>query len=80
MTLAQKNWIIAALGLLLVAMLVVVSYREAQSIRHEAEPEAVVTDVNRGCVDCHTVQTPVIAAQWKDSTHGEKGVGCVECH
>ncbi|MGE0190497.1 MAG: multiheme c-type cytochrome [Planctomycetota bacterium] len=80
MTLAQKNWIIAALGLLLVAMLVVVSYREAQSIRHEAQPEAVVTDVNRGCVDCHGVQTPVITAQWKDSTHGEKGVGCVECH
>ena len=80
MNLSQKNWIIAILGLLLVLMLVVVSFREAQTIRHEASPLAVVTDVNRGCVDCHSQQTPVITQQWEDSTHGIKGVGCVECH
>ena len=80
MTLAHKNWIVAALGLLLVAMFVGVSLREAQTIRHDASPEATVTEVNQACVDCHSIQTPVIAAQWKDSTHGIKGVGCVECH
>lgn len=80
MTLQQKNIVIAFLGLLLLAMLVVVSYREAKSIHEEEHPPAVVSDINRGCVDCHTQQTPVIVQQWEGSTHGVKGVGCIECH
>ena len=80
MTLPQKNIIIAILGLLLLSMLVVVSYREAVTMREESTPPAVVTADNKGCVDCHHIETPVIAQQWEDSTHGVKGVGCVDCH
>lgn len=80
MTLSQKNIVVAVLGLLLLAMLVVVSYREAQTIREEKDPPAVVSELNKRCVDCHSLITPVIAQQWEHSTHGEKGVGCIECH
>ncbi len=80
MSLNQKNIVIAILGLLLLGMLLVVSYREAATIREEAEPPAVITEHNKGCTDCHRVQTPVIVQQWEHSTHGIKGVGCIECH
>ena len=80
MSLAQKNFIIAVLGLLLLAMLVIVSWKEAKSIREEEDPPAVVTAENKGCVDCHAIQTPVIVRQWQNSTHGIKAVGCIECH
>ena len=80
MSIRQKNVVIAGLGLLLAAMLVVVSYREAQTIREEADPTAVISAANKGCVECHSLQTPVITDQWKESTHGAKGVGCIECH
>ena len=80
MTLPQKNIIIAILGLLLLGMLVVVSYREAVTAREEAAPPAIVSERNKGCVDCHATQTPVIVQQWEDSVHGIKDVGCVDCH
>jgi len=80
MTLSQKNIIIAVLGLLLLAMLVVVSYREAVTAREDATPTAIVSARNKDCVDCHAIETPVITQQWADSTHGIKDVGCVDCH
>ena len=32
------------------------------------------------CVTCHQSTQPGIVAQWHDSTHAAKGVGCYECH
>jgi len=31
-------------------------------------------------VDCHTVTSPSLVEQWRDSKHAMKGVGCIECH
>ncbi len=35
---------------------------------------------SRPCVTCHERTTPGLVAQWKDSRHHAKGVGCWECH
>jgi Cytochrome c3 len=35
------------------------------------------------CYDCHAKvndQQAAIASQWKDSVHGQNGVGCADCH
>lgn len=32
------------------------------------------------CVTCHKSATKAIVAQWKESKHAAKGVGCVDCH
>jgi hydroxylamine dehydrogenase len=32
------------------------------------------------CAACHQGTQPGIVAQWHDSTHAKKGVGCFECH
>ena len=32
------------------------------------------------CVACHDQSNPGIVAQWKESTHARKGVGCYDCH
>jgi hydroxylamine dehydrogenase len=41
-----------------------------------AAPSAASQD----CVECHAEQTPGIVAQWKESTHAAKSIGCYECH
>jgi hydroxylamine dehydrogenase len=43
-------------------------------------PLAEAGDENAQCVSCHEQKTPVIVAQWKDSTHARLGVGCYDCH
>lgn len=32
------------------------------------------------CVSCHQEQNPGLYQQWKNSAHGENGVGCIDCH
>ncbi|MBM4082265.1 MAG: hydroxylamine oxidoreductase, partial [Planctomycetes bacterium] len=44
------------------------------------KPSPVVTGENKACVSCHMDKTPVIVAQWKDSMHSQKAVGCLDCH
>ncbi len=35
---------------------------------------------NKECVECHEAETPAIVAQWKGSSHAEKGIACYDCH
>ena len=83
MSLEWKKGIIAVLGLLFLASLVLVQKLEVDRRRveaHLADEPLVVPASSRQCVDCHNESTPGLVDHWKGSTHAEKGVGCVECH
>jgi len=83
MTLTIKQWIIGFLGVLFLASLVLVQYVEVSRRRVEAGlgPKHIsVPASSQRCVDCHQQGNPGVVAQWRDSTHAEKGVGCYECH
>lgn len=47
-------------------------------------PEASLTDVQKNtCYTCHTAidnTQHAIAQQWKESVHGQNGIGCADCH
>ncbi|WP_298037578.1 multiheme c-type cytochrome [uncultured Desulfuromonas sp.] len=32
------------------------------------------------CISCHKASNPALYMQWKDSGHGQNGVGCYDCH
>jgi hypothetical protein len=83
MSLRTKQLIIALLGGLFLLSLVFVQWMEVARKRREAGLSAAhiaIPTSSQACVDCHLQTTPGIIAQWKGSTHAEKGVGCVECH
>ena len=83
MTLKTKQVIIALLGGLFLLSLVFVQWMEVARKREEAglksAPVAVPAS-SKACVECHRLTSPGIVEQWRDSTHAEKGVGCLECH
>jgi hypothetical protein len=76
-----KRFVVAALGIVFLGSLVVVAYREAKTEHgpHE-KPRAVVPADSKECVDCHEKTSPAIVAQWRDSKHSLRGIGCVTCH
>jgi hypothetical protein len=83
MTLDQKRWLIAGLGLLFLLSLVAVQWLEVERRRAEASPRRAAVSVpasSRQCVDCHSQVSPGIADHWRGSTHSTKGVGCFDCH
>ena len=83
MTLETKRFIIAALGALFLLSLVFVQWMETARKAEEAglrDPHIAVPASSKDCVDCHVQANPGIVFHWRDSTHAEKGVGCVECH
>ncbi len=41
---------------------------------------AHISPASAKCVACHRDTQPGIVAQWHDSMHARKGVGCYECH
>ena len=83
MSLEAKRRIIFILGLLFLASLVFVQWMEVTRKREEAglsDAHVAVPASSKGCVDCHTENSPGIVAHWKGSTHAQKGVACFECH
>jgi len=32
------------------------------------------------CTSCHEKKNPGLFLQWKNSAHGENGIGCIDCH
>lgn len=83
MGLDQKRWIIAVLGVLFLASLVLVQGFEIN--RREAEMglrkvPVSIPATSRDCVDCHGEETRGLVAHWEDSEHARVGVGCADCH
>ncbi len=83
MTLKAKQLLIAVLGVLFLASLVLVQWMEIQRRKMEnglAVHHVSVPKDSKKCVECHGNQTPAIIEHWEASTHARKGIGCVDCH
>jgi len=83
MTLKAKRIVIALLSGVFLASLLLVQWMEIIRKKQEAgliPPHIVAPAESRTCVECHDKETPGIVAQWKGSTHAEKGVACLDCH
>jgi hypothetical protein len=83
MSLRAKQIIIASLGGLFLLSLIFVQWMEVARRREEAgvtRAHITVPAASSACVECHRSVSPGIVEQWRDSTHAEKGVGCLECH
>ena len=46
----------------------------------EEKPEPLITEQNKGCVDCHRKLSPALVMEWERSKHAVIGTGCVDCH
>jgi len=46
----------------------------------EVKPEPLITEQNKGCVDCHRKLSPALVMEWERSKHAVIGTGCVDCH
>jgi len=80
MTLTVKRYIVAALSFLFLASLLVVAFQESKQHRVDEGLQAVVTASNRGCVTCHSKDSPALVMEWERSRHAQLGVGCIDCH
>lgn len=41
---------------------------------------AEVSEESKACLSCHSRQMEGMTAQWEESRHAQKGIGCYECH
>lgn len=80
MNLNAKRYVIAGLGFLFLAALLIVAWVEGGKQRFSPEPEPVLSGDSASCYKCHLEKTPSIAREWALSTHAKRGVGCYECH
>ena len=80
MSLNTKRIIVGALAFLFFLALLVVAFQESKMKRIEEKELAIVTKINRGCVDCHTKDSPALVMEWEISSHARVGIGCIECH
>ncbi len=80
--LETKRVIIAVLSFFLLAALLIVGYIEGKKHIPGSKAAIVISDENEKCVECHSQQSnaSTAVAQWKESEHAIKGVGCIECH
>jgi hypothetical protein len=80
MSLNIKALVVIVLAILLLATFTVVAYVEGAQKRVGAPPPAVASAEAQQCITCHENKSPGIVAQWRESTHAEKGVDCLSCH
>ena len=82
MSLKFKQLVIAVLGFAFLGSLI---YVQAMEVERKREEAGVIRNIaipasSQRCVSCHDENNPGITAHWRDSTHAEKGVACVDCH
>ena len=71
------------LSQILIVLLIAKAVLVLQGEKVETTPsttEAVVSAESHQCVFCHTMKTPSVVDQWRDSSHARSGVSCAECH
>ncbi|HYM59882.1 MAG TPA: multiheme c-type cytochrome [Thermoanaerobaculia bacterium] len=70
-----------ALAIPSIIFLAVMTLGAATKPAHKkAAPKAPDLGKSEACVACHDASTPGIVAQWRDSGHAKKGIGCYDCH
>ncbi len=69
------------LAVLMLIALIIVGSIEVQR-RKGRVPEPYISAESMACYECHTERglSKISITGWKKSKHGEKGVGCNECH
>ncbi|MBT3923437.1 MAG: hydroxylamine oxidoreductase [Nitrospina sp.] len=80
MSLNTKKIVIAVIGLFFLGALLIVGGIESNKRVLGKKAFIKVSTSSKNCVDCHTVTSPSLVEQWRDSKHAMKGVGCIECH
>src|SRR5690349_7174023 len=45
-----------------------------------ATPVASGAPEGQACIQCHATQNPALTQEWRQSTHGERGINCYDCH
>ncbi|MDH4262073.1 MAG: multiheme c-type cytochrome [Spirochaetia bacterium] len=80
LSLNMKKVIIAFLSVIFFISLLIVAWIEGGRKRVLQYPDAVVSGINKQCVNCHQDTTPGIVKQWKESKHSHSGIGCYDCH
>jgi hypothetical protein len=82
LSLETKRVIIAVLSFFLLCALLIVGFIEGRKHIPGTKPQIVISKENEKCVECHAQQSnaTTAVAQWKESVHAIKGVGCLECH
>lgn len=83
MNLETKRRLIITLALAFLVSLLFVQWMEVLRKKEESQRRSdhvAVPESSKKCAECHAQSNPGIVAQWKGSTHAQKGVACVECH
>ena len=82
MSLDRKRIIIAVLSFFLLIALLIVGYIEGLKHVPGIKAKVVVSSDSKTCVECHSQvgNAGTVTAQWFESKHALKGVGCLECH
>ncbi|MFQ5672548.1 MAG: multiheme c-type cytochrome [Nitrospinales bacterium] len=80
MSLNTKRIIIAVIGLFFLGALLVVGAIEGNKRIVGKKAAIKIPASSELCIDCHTVTTPSLVEQWRDSKHALKGVACFDCH
>ena len=82
MSLLAKQITIAVLSFFLLAALLIVGYVESKKRMTGHKEKIVISKEDENCIECHSQaeNTRSAVAQWKESKHAIKGVGCLQCH
>jgi hydroxylamine dehydrogenase len=80
MSLNTKRIIIAVIGLFFLGSLLIVGAIENNKRTLGKKSAIKVSAASKNCVDCHTVKSPSLVEQWRDSKHAIRGVACMDCH
>ncbi|MFQ5717038.1 MAG: multiheme c-type cytochrome [Nitrospinales bacterium] len=80
MSLNAKRIVIAIIGLFFLGALLIVGAIESNKRILGKKAAIKIPAQSESCVECHTVTTPSLIEQWRDSKHALKGVGCFDCH
>ncbi len=75
-----RTFILTQILIVLVIIQAVLVFRREKPETTATTTEAVVSKASQQCVFCHTMKTPAIVNQWRDSSHARSGISCAECH
>ena len=80
MSLNTKKIVIVVIGLFFLGSLLIVGAIESNKRTLGKKSAIKVSAPNKNCVDCHSVKSPSLVEQWRDSKHAIRGVACMDCH
>ena len=80
MSLNAKKIVIVVIGLFFLCSLLIIGAIESNKRVLGKKGTIKVSAVSKNCVACHSVKSPSLVEQWRDSMHAIRGVACMDCH